>query len=508
MNKIILLGHPAAGLASVESLLQASGMQAALPSQRDGLLPQQITDTLCQAHGCAPLADAMAEDDLAAQQAGAVWHGLALDLLLGNLQQPLWGWADARSIYWLDYWAQLDPHITFVMVYDHPASALQASGSELLSGQHGTPPDMAVSRLLENWQAYNGAMLQFYSRHPGRCLLVNTQRARQQLADYLAQLGDKLHHRHRLTLEYTEARTDGPAVVPQNKTLALAIEQGGGSERLLDQWFGAQSAVEHHLLNELLQDHPLALQIHEELEAAATVRANGPSSTQALHPGDAWIQLIEQRQAMATLTLSLYEQLLEQQQQHLGAQNQLEEARRQLHQVQHQLKATQAPVLAPPPDNTKVKDLGEENDLLLAQLHQVQEELERYYLENQDLKNKQPKPQPKPTGAALRIQQQLSYRLGAALIKHGKTPWGWLRMPFALAGQVRAYRADQRAKAGQKLPPIRSYADAHEADRYRKHLSYQLGQTLLKHGKTPWGWLWLPFALAGTAKAFKKARAS
>jgi hypothetical protein len=557
MNKIILLGHPSAGLAAVESLLQASGMQAALPSKRDGLLPQQITDTLCQAHGCAPLADAMAEDDLAPQQAGTVWHGLALDLLLGNLQQPLWGWADARSIYWLDYWAQLDPHITFVMVYDHPASALQASGAELLSGQHGTPPDMAVSRLLENWQAYNGAMLQFYSRQPGRCLLVNTQRARQQLADYLAQLGDKLHHRHHLTLEYTKAHTDGPAAVPQNQTLALAIEQGGGSERLLDQWFGAHSAVEHHLLNELLQEHPVALQIYEELEAAATVRANNASSQQAVHPGEAWIQLIEQRQAMASLTLSLYEQLLEQQQQYLGAQNQLalearqaqstqtqlDEARQhlkqaeeegelllaQLHQVQEELekvflnkqeqtqqiealqaelKAAKAPVLAPPPDNTKVKDLEEENDLLLAQLHQVQEELERYYLENQDLKKKQTQPKAKPYGAAQRIQQQLSYRLGAAMIANSRSLGGWLRMPFALAGQVSAYRADQRAKAGQKLPPIHSYADAHEADRYRKHLSYQLGQTLLKHGKTPWGWLWMPFALAGTARAFKKSRAS
>jgi hypothetical protein len=164
--------------------------------------------------------------------------------------------------------------------------------------------------------------------------------------------------------------------------------------------------------------------------------------------------------------------------------------------------------LAPPPDNTKVKELEEENDLLLAQLHQVQEELERYYLENQDLKKKQTQPKAKPYGAAQRIQQQLSYRLGAAMITNSRSLGGWLRMPFALARQVRAYRADQRAKAGQKLPPIHSYADAHEADRCRQHLSYQLGQTLLKHGKTPWGWLWLPFALAGTAKAFKKARAS
>ncbi len=33
----------------------------------------------------------------------------------------------------------------------------------------------------------------------------------------------------------------------------------------------------------------------------------------------------------------------------------------------------------------KAKDLQEENDLLLAQLHQVQEELEQYYLKNKDL---------------------------------------------------------------------------------------------------------------------------
>jgi chromosome segregation ATPase len=35
----------------------------------------------------------------------------------------------------------------------------------------------------------------------------------------------------------------------------------------------------------------------------------------------------------------------------------------------------------------KTKELQEENDLLLAQLHQVQEELERYYLKNKDLES-------------------------------------------------------------------------------------------------------------------------
>lgn len=507
MNKIIILGHPASGLKGVEALWLESGMQAARPSQRDGLLPQHITDTLCQANGCAPVALATSEDELAPQSAGPVWNGLALDLLMGNLQQPLWGWADARSIYWLDYWAGLDPHLTFVMVYNHPASALQTSGADLLSGQHGTPPDMAVSRLLENWQAYNGAMLQFYSRHPERCLLVNAQRAREQLADYLQQLGTQLHPHTQAALSFNPSANSPEISVANTSTasdsLALAIAQGGGPQQLITDWFGANNVLEQQLLEQLLQHHPMALQIFQELEAAATVRGTQPSSAPAMHPGQAWIQLIEQRQAMASLTLSLYEQLVEQQQRTLSTQNQLV-------QLEQALKLAKAPVLpAPTPaEPPKVKELEEENELLLAQLHMVQEELERYYLENQDLKKKQVKPKPQLLGAGLRIQQQLSYRLGAAMVKHGKTPWGWVWLPFALIGQVRAFRADRRAQAGQKLPPIHTYADAHEAERMQKHLSYRLGQILLKHGKTPWGWLYMPFAMVGAVRGFKKARKS
>lgn len=493
MNKIILLGHPFSGLSGVEGLLQASGMQAALPSKREGLLPQHITDTLCQAHGCAPLEQAMTEADLAPLQAGAVWHGLALDLLLGNLQQPLWGWADARSIYWLDYWAGLDLHLTFVMVYNHPAHALQASGAALLQGQHGSPPDMALQQMLENWQAYNGAMLQFYSRHPGRCLLVNAQRAREQLADYLQQLGTQLHSRSPLALELTASAGANTHEGAGGNTLALAIEQGGGPEHLLQQWFGTDNLLERHLLELLLQDHPPALQIYQELEAAATVRSHQLPSAQATNPAQAWIQLIEQRQAMAALTLSLYEQLQEQQQRYLSIQTQLEQAQNE----------KSAPVLPQP----QVKELEEENELLLAQLHQVQEELERYYLENQDLKKNHTKTKPKPYGAADRVKQHLSYRLGTTMIAHSSSLSGWVRMPFALLSQAREHSRSLKAQAGQPQPPLHTYADAYEAERCKQHLSYQLGQTLLKHIKTPWGWVWMPFALVGTVRSFRKARA-
>jgi hypothetical protein len=343
MNKIILLGHASSGLEKVEALLLASGMQTALPSQRDNLMPADIVQTLCQAHQIAEVNEVLTEDDFSPVKAGAIWNGLALDLMLGNLHQPLWGWADTRNIYWLNYWSELDPHATFVMVYDHPCKALQTMAHQLID----KPQQMEITRLLENWQAYNGAMLRFYSRFPSRCLLVNASSAREQLEAYLGQLGTQLHGKvPKLDGETVASlETNGNLAPPLQGSLSLAISEVPEiASASVMEWFGGTSDLDKHLLNQLLQDHPVSLQIFAELEAASTVKIAASAQTQ--------------------------------------------------------LQALPAP---------KQQELEEENDLLLMQLHQVQEELERYYLENQSLKKNQAKPKERFYGAGERIQQQLTY---------------------------------------------------------------------------------------------------
>jgi hypothetical protein len=502
MNKIILLGHASAGLEKVEALLLASGMQPALPSQRDNLMPADIVQTLCQAHQIAEVNEVLTEDDFAPVKVGAIWNGLALDLMLGNLHQPLWGWADTRNIYWLNYWSELDPHATFVMVYDHPREALQAMSHQLVD----KPQQMEITRLLENWQAYNGAMLRFYSRFPSRCLLVNAGCAREQLEAYLGQLGTQLHGKAPKLDGETVAllETNGNLAPPLQGNLSLAISEVPEiASASIMEWFAGTSDLDKHLLNQLLQDYPVALQIFAELEAASTVITTC-DDFYAVAPDSAWLHLIGQRQVTADLVISFYEKLQEQQ-------SQIKEQKKQITQIAHELDhskkiaasaQTQLQVLPEP----KQKELEEENDLLLMQLHQVQEELERYYFENQSLKKNQAKPKERFYGAGERIQQQLTYRLGAKLIANSRSLGGWLRMPFALVREVREYRLDMGKKTHLNLPPIHSYADAYEAERYKQHLSYKLGQALLKHIKTPWGWIVLPFALLSAVNSFKKAR--
>ncbi|WP_330926443.1 hypothetical protein [Candidatus Sororendozoicomonas aggregata] len=153
------------------------------------------------------------------------------------------------------------------------------------------------------------------------------------------------------------------------------------------------------------------------------------------------------------------------------------------------------------------------DSLLILQLHEAQEKLEKYFLGSDNSNDiKSPK---KPTtpikvyyGASDRIKTQLSYRLGATTIVHTRSVRGWIKLPRAVWQEKKAFQKDRALQQEKgKLPPIAHYQDANKAEQVRKHLSYRIGSAMVKHGKYPWGWLWLPFAIVGAKRAFNKERA-
>lgn len=506
MNKIAIIGHTASGYREVESLLHQCGMQPARPSRRDGLSPQEISATLCKAHAVPPLEQVVAEEELQQVQAGAVWHGMALDLMLGNLDQPLWGWADPQAVFLLDYWASLDPKLTFVLVYDEPHRVLmEAARAE------GQPPSaQGLRQLLDNWVAYNGAMLRFYLRHPGRSLLVHSQQVRRAVDSYLQQLQPLLGMP--LQRLASPSATTGEPETPANRPAGIVIAEAGdfttkitdvvsasGVERARGIELLEARAAELHLAEEILANHATALQLYAELQSAANLPMDAAARPPS-NPDVAWEMLIRQRAFMVEILTRV-------QSEYSRKSSELEQARDELEQLRKRVQELPPAQRLAAPDDKETDELREENELLLSQLHQVQEELERYYLENQRLKQKvsPPKP-PGPYGAADRIKRQLSYRLGAVMIEKSRTLGGWLSMPWALVAEARAFRED-RARAPQaKLPPIHTYRDAHEAERVKQHLSYRLGSTLLQHGKSPLGWLKLPFALQRQVREFRLQR--
>ena len=614
MNKIIVVGHPQSGLNKVQELLLACGMAQALPSRREGFTPEQIGATLLKAHGAVPVQQVRSADELQQIAVAPVWQGLALDLVLANMEQPLWGWADVQAVYLLDYWKAQDPQTMFVLVYDAPQTALTRHAVEHLE----TDPE-ALQAKVNAWVAYNSALLSFHLRNPERSLLVHADQVQASATHYVQQLSDRMDAPLQLPgaaqgLLNTSVTDDGVQPVLQAETAQVDIVHEGTNMA------ASQSDLQSHALaqwlaQQLLEEYPEAQELYAQLQAAASMPQRVQQQGKALLAGhdlqqqhyQAWAAFVAQQTAMqqsAARLAQLGATLQDSQQQLQHSHRQMEQLQQtylrtqqrvleqdqllssrntalqdseqenglllqQLHQVQEELESRylqsqeqtkklaemhklqtdlkaaqdkaaklqqaeavthklQADLKAAQDKATKLQhseaqlkkelqqasakpastELQEENELLLNQLHKVQEELERHYLENSKLKAAQ-KPQSEAYyGAADRVKQELSYRLGSTMIRQSRSIGGWLNMPFALSAETKRFRQDQAARKDLKLPPIAQYKDAHEAELIKQHLSYRLGARLLNSSKTLGGRISLPWILYAEVKAFRKDRQS
>lgn len=637
MNKIIVVGHPQSDFEGVQELLLDSGMAEANPSRREGFMPAQISETLVKVHGGVPVQHVCVADQLAQIEVAPVWQGLSLDLMLANMEQPLWGWADAQAVYLLDYWKSQDPQTVFVLVFDEPQSVFTRQTLE-----HADAGPQEQEARINGWVAYNSALLHFHLRNPERSLLVHAAQVQTSAQSYLQQLSLHVDAQLCLPSEAAQSEAEGQNQELSNDEIQIRTGAVGKPKQALD-----GNALAQWLAQQLLEDYPQAIELYEQLQAAASMpqRSQGQtgkqllaSTAQATRRYQAWSAFVTQQSAtqahtqrLLQLGRELEEQTLQVQQrerqieqlnqasakvqqraqeqerllaakvtevQVTGEENQLllkqlhkvqeelegrymqamqqEKALAELHKVKANLKAAQEKTTALqavgrekqtlqeqlqkvqqelanrktqaqqeekiraelPKVKAELKaaqdktaqlqrseeqlkkqlqaqsakasavDLEKENELLLTQLHKVQEELERHFLENSKLKAAQ-KPQfSAHYGAADRVKQQLSYRLGATMIRQSRSIGGWLNMPFALSAETKRFRQDQAARKDLKLPPIAQYQDAHEAELIKQHLSYRLGARLLTSTKTLGGRISLPWSLYAEVKAFRKDRQS
>ncbi len=93
--------------------------------------------------------------------------------------------------------------------------------------------------------------------------------------------------------------------------------------------------------------------------------------------------------------------------------------------------------------------------------------------------------------AKTRIQNQLSYKLGQAMIANSKSFLGYIRMPFALSyikdkhkQEQKIYQEKIKKDPSLKLPPLETYPDYQEALKEKECFTYKLGEALIKANKT------------------------
>lgn len=554
MAKILIVGHSDSDFQTIEKLLHAGGMEPALPSKREQMSPVEIDAALLKANPEMPGAKALLLGDKIANRqiaVNTVWQGLAMDLFLGNIDQPLWGWSDSQALPLLNYWSEMDDSIHFALVYDQPHSVLVHHQDALNSD--------TIEHKLQEWVAYNESLLHFYSRNQDCCLLVNSQQVKLARNSYVQQVCQHIEAPWQNWPEHQyplETQTDINIATPAPNSAAPGSISTPTS---------SQNHLVYFLADFMIKAHPRVMQLYQELQAGANLPLHESAHLHAdIQTATlAWQDMATQQQQLikqasilqqqtgeltnaqqesemlpqqlhltqeelenihfthentkASLDAALQEQnrqtlhneqakqqintLTKEKQQLLNEHHQLVQHRQADQEAIQKLKADQATL-----ENQKnhleqiqagtLKEKDEDNSLLLAQLHQVQEELERLFLENQRLSA-----HPVYYGAAERVRSQLDYRLGATMIQNSKNISGWLTMPFALLKERRKPITNETG-----LPALSEYQDAYEAEKMRKHLSYQLGQTLLKHSRNPLLWLTAPWALSKTVKEFRKQK--
>lgn len=114
-------------------------------------------------------------------------------LIDARRQRPLWGWKDPRSCLFLDFWLEMLPEARFLFVFRRPEEVL----ASLDRRRHheltrrwpglwtlrrlGLDATFRRRRAARWWLASNVRLLDFATRHPQRCLVVELAHLRRQL---------------------------------------------------------------------------------------------------------------------------------------------------------------------------------------------------------------------------------------------------------------------------------------------------------------------------------------
>jgi hypothetical protein len=296
------------------------------------------------------------------QTLGRMWEQLAAQIFFANVGSPLWGWADARSVQWLDFWAAFEPNIYFVLVSSPPEYLLAHTLEK--DAPHGS-----LQSMLQTWQIQHERMLRFYHQNSRRAVLIDVRSALM----HPQALIDHCRRAWRLPLHALKDGRVGKIEVP---------------------------ATARYVAQRLRGEQPEIDAVYRELLASQTPIAEGDALLEDTPTGpDALIQDYRRLQSrIAEIQREGQRQAAEQKKQ-IDALTQARDQQAKLAAERHkQIDDLNHATAALEQEKTTISsrleelqrhhnDLKEENELLLLQLHQAQEELEHYFLRHQEAQN-------------------------------------------------------------------------------------------------------------------------
>ncbi len=440
MKGICVTGNSAAAIERLSNALLQLGIPFAAPAKED----PELTFAFWQEQVLA----AQGEDQAgAAVEVSRAWEQLAGTLFLSNRKQPFWQWAEQSSVPLLPYWFDFDPSIYFLFAYESPEDYLtrrmeQWDGSQdvhafmetwmdhtqtlfhfflrhprrctMLRASIASHPDQLIPLLETQWNcnlqvtSFDHAVellptsssntgdpiRQFFSH-----VLLN---GAPEILDLHREIESSLydgieagtteghaltHMLDRAIVYYLDEKYQRAAVIESlEKKLSELAEEEKSRSAALDHLYQSKLELEH----QLAEKHARLMQLDQALsQSNQTIRALTAEKDQlAAAHADQGKQVAERDAKIQQLTQAVAEAsnardaLAAEKAQLVNAQA---EQSRQLSTIKNDhAAAIEAKDKELSTKDSQCKELAEENDLLLSQLHQVQEELEDYFLKYQE----------------------------------------------------------------------------------------------------------------------------
>ena len=361
---------------------------------------------------------------------GRFMDQMASDIFVANIKSTAWGWADTRSTELLDYWLAFDPRINFVLVYISPEQMLAHAISS-------STENISVEDILAAWQSHNQQLLRFHLRNPKRSMLIDgfeaiakpqallnlcAQQWSLKLAPYPVRYVSfktnedtlALYLAKQLCLAYTEVDDLSNEITatmfrPSNVEPTTSNSSSLVGEDLIKSYRALQDRTAELKQLDDKEEELSALKVsigkqkkqkeQDDLKLRALIQAHDEQVRSQQLQVDCLTQAVDDYAKQVNELTDIHISYQEETESRLKVSVQENESKEQenellllqLHQVQeelesyflqHQDKQTQLEAL------TQAKaSADQENELLLLQLHQVQEELEHYFLQHQDKQN-------------------------------------------------------------------------------------------------------------------------
>jgi hypothetical protein len=325
------------------------GVAAANPSRYEAQTPEALHALMLSAHDV----ELASPSGLEPLRPGKLWTEMAVDMFMANINQPLWGWADHQTALAMDFWADFDPQVRFVVCYEPPQAYLARALSTNTS-----PTAEEIEGALREWSRWNSYLMGQFQRHRDRSLLVNSNEAMRNPAKVLQLMG----------LEWQ-----------------WMMEETGSEEGS-----ALFTTLAHHLARNFISSDHVCWALAAKLEDEAGIRSGSPlASVDGVNAAWAdWVGIRESLVGVAADKAQLAElvALREQDEAELSRlRGELEQLRAtaqsaEIEQVSQLITRLTTRIESGSLENIRAAELVMENEHLMVALHQAQRDVENLVL--------------------------------------------------------------------------------------------------------------------------------